>query len=189
MTYKINSEPEYLVCALPVDIDDEASIVPDFYTELHNLLRKVDGINFKERAQLKNLLTKYRDVFSDNPGCIKDFEYEIKVTDSSSKIKIFYSIPVAYKSAVIKEINRLLDLGIIEYASSLYCNPVRVVDKKDNTVRLVLDRRALNKYIESDLEGPPLVDDIIQGHDGMRFFTCTNLTQGYYQIPFRKIVS
>ena len=55
--------------------------------------------------------------------------------------------------AVDVEIQRMSEMGIIEHAKGLYCNPIRAVPKKNGEVRVCLDARFLNKQIESDLLG------------------------------------
>ena len=153
------------------------------------LMRKINQIsilNTSEKMELKNLLIEFKDVFSEKPGKIKNFTYEIKLNNQDPIIRKSYAIPLAYKQKVLDEIQRMLDNGIIERDSSPYCNPLRVVLKKSGKVRLCLDARQLNKYIESDVEKPPKIDEIIQNNEGRRFFTSTDMTEGYFQVPLSK---
>ena len=126
------------------------------------------------------------DVFSNVPGCIKNFEYSFKIKSNITDVRQTYAIPFAYKEQVAKEIRDMLDLGIIERAASPFCNPVRVVIKKDKGLRLCLDARKINRYREPDVEGPPLISTILQDNEGRRFFSSTDLTKGYHQIPLSK---
>lgn len=83
-------------------------------------------------------------------------------------------------------IQRMLEDGIIEHSSSPYCNPIRVVVKKEARVRLCLDARKLNQYIGTEVEGPAKIGEIIQNNEGRGFFSSTDMMRGYYQIPLSK---
>lgn len=93
-----------------------------------------------------------------------------------------YPIPLAYRNAVDQEIEAMLEAGVIERSNSPYCNPLRVVRKKDGCVRLCLDARSLNDIIEGDNESPPFIAELMQKHHGTEFFTTLDMTHGYWQI-------
>ncbi|MGX9339113.1 hypothetical protein, partial [Pantoea dispersa] len=54
---------------------------------------------------------------------------------------------MALKDAVSKEIQRMMDQGIIQQSTSPYNNPMVMVKKRNGNVRIVLDARKLNTYI------------------------------------------
>ena len=145
-------------------------------------LDQIKGISDFKKQNLKQLILQFRGVFSDEPGCFLGYKYKFKLNCENPRIFQTYSIPITYRDAVERQLEMLLKNEIIEASDSPYCNPIRVVVKKNGDVRLCLDARNLNKYIEPDNEKPPRIEDVIQDHEGMRVFTSTDLAQGYYQI-------
>ena len=94
-------------------------------------------------------------------------------------------MPLAVKSATKEAIREMLDMGM-ERSVSSYCNPLRVVQKKDGKVRVCLDARYLNEIMEDDHEAPPLINEFIQKHHDTEFFSKIDLTHGYWQIKLHK---
>ena len=83
--------------------------------------------------------------------------------------------------AVDVKIQRMLELGIIEAEKEPYCNPIRVVTKKDGQVRVCFDARVLNNQIESDGESPPKMEELLQRFFGAKYFSTTDLVCGYWR--------
>lgn len=80
----------------------------------------------------------------------------------------------------------MLEDGVIERTASNFCNPLRIVKKKDGSVRICLDARFLNKVIEDDHESPPLISELLQKFDKAVWFSKLDLTHGYWQVPLNK---
>ena len=79
----------------------------------------------------------------------------------------------------------MLELDIVERSKSPYCNPLRIVEKKNREVRVCLDARFLNMAIMSDNECPPRIEELLQRFEAARFWSTTDLVQGYWQVPLR----
>ena len=73
--------------------------------------------------------------------------------------------------------------GIIEPSDSPYCNPLRILVKKDNTVSICLDARFVNEIVESDHESPPLIQELMQKFHGAQHMSTSDMANGYWQIP------
>ena len=97
-----------------------------------------------------------------------------------------YPVPFALRDAVAKCIDEMLEAGIIERSVSPYCNPLRIVKKSDGKVRVCLDGRELNKYLEDDHESPPIIEELMQQFFNCKYFSKIDLTQGYFQIELHK---
>lgn len=74
----------------------------------------------------------------------------------------------------------------MEKPNSDFCNPLRIVMKKDGSIRLCLDARFINACILSDNECPPRMEEILQKFEGKKFFSTTDLVMGYWQIPLER---
>ena len=73
-------------------------------------------------------------------------------------------------------------MGVIRESDSPYASPVVVVNKKDNTNRVCVDYRKLNKLTVIDPEPMPTAEHLFQRLSGDKFFTKIDLSKGYWQI-------
>ena len=80
----------------------------------------------------------------------------------------------------------MLDGGIIERATSPYVNPLRIVRTNNGEVRICLDARVLNSFVEDDHECPPIIEQLMQKFYRCKYFSKIDLTAGYWQIPLHK---
>ena len=55
--------------------------------------------------------------------------------------------------------------------------------KKDNTIKLCIDFRRLNRTTVFAVEPIPTLDKLVSNLNGARYFTKCDLTKGYWQIP------
>ena len=69
-------------------------------------------------------------------------------------------------------------MGVVRESSSPYASPVVVVKKKDNTNRVCLDYRKLNKLTEP----MPTAEHLFQKFSGDKVYSKIDLINGYWQI-------
>ncbi|UYV78499.1 hypothetical protein LAZ67_16001781 [Cordylochernes scorpioides] len=70
-----------------------------------------------------------------------------------------YRTPYAYQKEIQDQIAQLLKHDIITPSSSPYSSPVTLVRQRDNTMRLCIDFRRVNKLVPSDLHPLPLIEN------------------------------
>lgn len=92
-------------------------------------------------------------------------------------------MPLAKREAVSKE---MLDNDIIERSDSEYCNPIHPVFKRDGSVRLVLDARAINRVILTQRDQPESIEEILQKFAGTRYLSSLDMTSSYWQLELDK---
>ncbi|CAN6566578.1 unnamed protein product [Malus baccata var. baccata] len=81
-----------------------------------------------------------------------------------------------------KQLNELLDAGYIQPSKSPYGAPVLFQRKKDGSLRLCIDYRALNKITIKNKYPLPLIADLFDQLGEARYFTKLDLRSGYYQV-------
>lgn len=93
-------------------------------------------------------------------------------------------IPFNLRGAVESRIKELMDLDIIEPVNgpTPWVNPVVIVPKSGNDVRLCLDMRRANEAIVRERFPIPTVDEILQGMNGSTIFSKLDLKWGYHQL-------
>ena len=83
---------------------------------------------------------------------------------------------------VKKQIEELLKKGWIEESQSPYGSSILFVTKKDGTLRMCIDYRALNNLTVKDRSPLPRIDDLLSQMNGAKVFSSLDLAQGYHQI-------
>ena len=136
----------------------------------------------EQKEKALEIMLKQEKVFSDKPGRTNKYEHRI-IPKGDIKVRKTYDVPLWQMSAVDIEIQRMLDMGIIEPGYGPHFNPIRIVPKKNGEVRVCLDARFLNSQIESDGESPPKMEELLQRFFGAIYFSSTDLVCGYWQIP------
>ena len=57
-----------------------------------------------------------------------------------------FPLPRVHKDTIVKESNRLCDLGVLDFQpASAWASPSFIIPKKDNTVRFISDFREVNR--------------------------------------------
>ncbi len=84
------------------------------------------------------------------------------------------------------QFEELLAKGYIKLNKSPYGAPVLFVHKKDGTLKMCVDYRALNKAMVKNRYPLPRIDDLFDRLLGTNVFSKIDLHSGYYQIRIAK---
>ncbi|XP_062599575.1 uncharacterized protein LOC134261133 [Saccostrea cucullata] len=137
----------------------------------------------EDRKKVTSLLDQFTDVLSDNPGYTHLIEHDIKI-NSSQPIRVkSYAIPFAMRAIADKEVEKMLELNVIEPSESPFSSPVVLVKKKDDTFPFCVDFRAINACSQFDAEPMPNADDIFSKFANYKVFSRIDLSKGYWQVP------
>ena len=103
-------------------------------------------------------------------------------------------IPIQLQEQIDKEIQNLLEQGHIQKVNNIkddvFIQPVVITVKKDQSVKLALDARALNNSIAKDKYQMPnlenlmdMIADKIDGKEGKVLYSSVDMKYAYGQIP------
>jgi hypothetical protein len=84
------------------------------------------------------------------------------------------------------QLEELLAKGYIKPSKSPYGAPVLFVHKKDGTLRMCVDYRALNKATVKNRYPLPRINDLFDRLSGAKVFSRIDLRSGYYQIRIKE---
>jgi hypothetical protein len=137
--------------------------------------------------QLAALLAEYAYVMPDGlPGGTVDrgIGHTIPLVPGLHKppSRPLYRLSPLELAEVKRQVTDLLAKGLIEPSTSPYGAPVLFVQKKDGSLRMCIDYRALNKITVRNQYPLPRIDDLMDQLQGARVFTSLDLQSGYHQI-------
>ena len=137
------------------------------------------------------LLEKYKSIFTEELGKLKNFQAHIHVDSQvSPKFCKPRPIPYAFKSLVEDELNRLSELGIITPVQfSEWAAPIVPVLKRDkNSVRICGDYSVtVNKASKLECYPIPKLDDLLAALAGGIIYTKLDMSQAYQQIELDEL--
>ena len=140
-------------------------------------------LNTNEKKKLYELLLKYEDLFDGLGEWKTDLVDFGMVEDAKLHSQWHYSVPHLYKDTLNKEIDWLVDLGVLEpVQESEWGSPIFIIPKKDGHVRFVSDFRRLNAKIKCKPYPLPCISDTLQNLEGVKYATPLDLNMGYYHI-------
>jgi len=136
------------------------------------------------------LLREYSDVLRDLPDKLPPKRRVEHPIDTIPGAKEPHRAPYRMSQAELDELKRQLDellrKGWISPSVSPYGAPCLFVKKKDGTLRLCVDYRALNEITVKDRFPLPRVDDLLDRLVGAKIFSHIDLRKGYHQFRVRE---
>ena len=151
---------------------------------------EIDGnnthLNEKELDEIKLIMKKYKDTFSNKPRVSNVVSHQIPLSTNIPIVSRPYKVTFAQKSKQKEELKETEGQGIIRRSDSPYPSPVVIVQKKGLTIRICPDYRKLNKISIFDPEPMIHANDIITNLGKARYLTKLDLCKGYWQIPMKK---
>ena len=141
-----------------------------------------------DRNAMVELISQFEMVFSKVPGKLTTEEYTIEIDPTIKPIACMpYKIPFHLKEKVKSELDNWLEQGIIVKSNSKFAMPMVIVKNTDSTIRLTVDFRKLNPYVNIDNYPMPDRDAVIEKLYKAKFMTKLDLTKAFFQIPIDKI--
>ena len=139
-------------------------------------------------TQLNNLLDQYTDVLVDDlPSGVQRpplTEHTIPLQpDAKPPFRPMYRLSPRELDEVKQQIRDLLAKGFIEPSQSPFGAPILFVQKKDGTLRMCIDYRALNKITVQNRYPLPRIDDLLDQLRHAKLFSAIDLVSGYHQLP------
>ena len=136
----------------------------------------------EQRSEFMDLANQFSSLFTEAPGTTDLAQHHIKLTSDEPVRSRPYPVPYSMRESLKKDIADMIKMGVIRESDSPYASPVVVVKKKDNTNRVCVDYRKLNKLTVIDPEPMPTAEHLFQKLSGDKFFTKIDLSKGYWQI-------
>jgi hypothetical protein len=143
----------------------------------------------EQQQRLYQLLEEYQDIIAneDDPPGRTDLVTHNIITEEVLPIKQRpYRLSPGEHEFVGKEIDHMLDQGIIRPSTGPWSSPIVLVKKKNGKMRFCVDYRKLNKVTKRDAYPLPRIDEILDSLGNAKWFTSLDLASGYWQVEMNE---
>ena len=128
------------------------------------------------------VIQEYKELFRTSPGKTTAAHHYIPTIGTPTKVKP-RRIPAHFKDEVTRQLQVMLEQGIIEESNSPWMSPMVFVRKKTGDLRLCVDYRQVNKETTKDAYPLPLPDEVQDRLAKSTVFSTLDLQSGYWQLP------
>ena len=174
-----------------VHVDEDVS--PDGLNEYDYLPEELQAVIDKARenigpgdaARLSAVLKRHRDVFhveGDPIGHTDLVEHSVDTGSARPVKQRVRPVPMGLSDEVDRQLDEMLEQGVIEPSSSPWSSPIVLVKKKNGKVRFCVDYRRLNELTVKDAYPLPRISETLDTLGGSRYFCCLDMKSGFWQV-------
>ena len=159
----------------------------EIFQQVHNL--DLSHLSYKDGDDLLSILLNNSKVFStkEEPiGHITNIVHELDTPPNTVSYIPQYRLAKTCQDAVEEQVQDLLKFKIIKECTSPFNSPILMVKKPDNTFRMCVDMRGLNKVTEFKPFPIPRIDSTLQQLQGKKYFSSLDAKSGYYHIDLKE---
>ena len=140
---------------------------------------KIGEVTPIQRLQIEKLLKEYQDRFALKLGKTTITTHKINTGDEKLISQRYYKVIEDKRIIIKKEIEKMLNEGIIQEANGTWSSPVVLVTKKDEETRFCIDYRKLNGITMTNTHPLPRIDELLEKYRTEKWFTSIYLASGY----------
>ncbi|UYV80685.1 K02A2.6-like [Cordylochernes scorpioides] len=152
-----------------------------------SLIKKCDAVQTEQNNSAKEILNRHKNIF-EGIGRLP-IEHKIRLNENTTPvIAPSRKIPFSIREKVKAELERMEKLDIIEKVEepSEWTHPIVVVQKPSGDVRICMDPRELNKYVQRERYILPTAETIFSELKGATVFSVFDASSAFWQIPLDK---
>ncbi|XP_065356015.1 uncharacterized protein LOC135950397 [Calliphora vicina] len=150
----------------------------------HKEMENCHSLTPEMSKQLENVINLFPSFDREGLGRTLLLEHTIELEKGSKPVKQrYFSVSPAIEKLIHAEIDKMIEMGIIEVAppNCPWSSPVTLV-RKNEKVRLCLDSRRLNSVTVRDAYPQPKISNILSRLPKAEFITSLDLKHAFWQI-------
>ncbi|KAL7292688.1 hypothetical protein TKK_0013812 [Trichogramma kaykai] len=153
--------------------------------EIANVIKSAD-LDEKSKDRLIEICVRHKQIFRKIPGRFSSYEHHIAMKETEPFAIKSYPVPIKYRDQVSEQIEQMLKYGVIERSTTPFINPLVVVPKRDNSVRICLDARQINEKMIEDHDGSEEIDQVLRRCNTIGVMSSIDLRSSFWQVPLAK---
>ena len=153
------------------------------------MTKQCQHLKTEEGDWLLILLNEYKDLFDGTLGTWNTTPVDFEFRDNANPVcSRPYPVPRVHKAMFRKEVEILVNLGVLEkennseWGATYFAQP----KAKTNRVRFISDFRDLNRQLKYKPYTMPKIGETLLNLEGFKYASSLDLNMGYYQIHLRK---
>lgn len=158
------------ISQVPQDADSEED-TPD----MHQL-------DSEQKARLQEIISIFPSSEKEGLGKTTLIKHHIDVGQARPTKQRYHAVSPAIERKMYAEVDRMLELGVIEESNSAWSSPVTVVTKSNGKSRLCLDARQVNAVTAKDAYPMPLIESIVSRLSETYYISSVDLKDAFWQI-------
>lgn len=139
-------------------------------------------LNGEQHLQLEQTKAKFPASTQEGLGKTTVLKHVIETGNATAVKQRHYPVSPAVQKSMYAELDRMIELDVIEVSHSPWNSPVVLVRKSNGKARLCLDSRKLNEATVKDAYPLPLIDGIFSRLNETRFISSIDLKDAFWQI-------
>jgi transposase InsO family protein len=153
--------------------------------DMQGYVAELEHLSTSEQKLLLEVLQSHDTLFGGGLGELKIKPIHLEVDPNAKPYHArAFPVPHAYEANTHKEINRFVDIGVMEKNSdSKWAAPSFIQKKKTGDIRVLTDFRRLNAVLKRKPFPLPKISDLLYKLEGFKYATAIDLSMGYYHIP------
>lgn len=147
-------------------------------------IRSMEALNEHERNQVALIVERFETLSNDNIlGRTNILEQDIDTGNAIPTVQRYYPVAPAVQQRMHKELDRMIELDVVEPSKSPWRSPVVLVKKANGKDRLCIDSRKVNEVTKHDSYPLPYISSILDRLGKTNFLTSIDLKDAFWQIP------
>lgn len=144
----------------------------------------VDVAKTSAIPQIPKCLKKFQEVFGDDlkGGSLITVKTVIETTSEEPVYRQAYNMSQLELNELRKQIAECLEIGFIEPSESAWSSPILFAKKKDGSLRMCVDYRALIEVTKKARYPIPRMDKVLEQTNKASIFSKIDLKSGYHQL-------
>ncbi|XP_075732859.1 uncharacterized protein LOC142775380 [Rhipicephalus microplus] len=158
-------------------------------TDVMKAVAPAEGLTERQKVDLRNLLSEHITVFSERPGRTEVITHDIELTSDTTVKSRPYRLAPRQQEILKKEVDRMLELKLIEPCESTCTSPMILVEVPGKDPRPCVDYRKLNAITKDQTYPIPNVEELVEKVSAAKYVSTLDLVRGYWQVPMTKRAS
>ena len=177
-----NLAPDILAC-IPRSNTTDNKLSVDNISE--DGLRDLESLTVDQKQELEKVKHLFDGINTDKVGLGRThlIQHEINTGNAKPIKQKYFRLSPEKLKILNSELDRMLELNIVEPSCSPWNSPVTMVPKANGDVRLCLDSRKVNSVSKTDAYPLPYINYILDNLREAKYLTSLDLSAAYHQVP------